>query len=272
MKTAVILTGGGANAAFQVGALEFLTKRLEMEWDIYLGISAGALNAVMAAQGDVDRLVDIWSGLDSHRKIYRKPPLSYAVYLRRYWKYNNSPLRDLIRENVDVERLNARGRVVRVCATCWDTGEPRWFGPEEDGFLDAVIASTSIPFYFKMRQIGNNRYFDGGLTTAVAVDDALKLGAEKIVLILASPRCLPREMSPIVSAHLMGERTIEIMLHQLRETRLSLHGKMEERGDLVVIAPERKFSRTIKFSRDHIFEAMEHGWTEAREKWLYQKL
>jgi len=269
---ALNLTGGGANAAFQAKAIEYLTKKGGMDWDIYLGMSAGALNAVMAAQGDIDKLIEIWSSIDSYRWVYKKNPFGYIVYLWRYWKYNNSPLYDLIKKNVDVEKLIASGKTVKVCTTCWETGEARWFGPEHENFIDAVVASASMPFYFPMRWIGDKRYYDGGLTRALAIDDAIKLGATSVTLILASPRRIQREHAIVVTPHVMGERTIDIMINRMREIKLAEYREMEKRGDLVVIAPSRKFSSTIKFDGEKIFEAMESGWAEAQDKCLEKSL
>src|SRR5437762_12813022 len=68
---AVMLTGGGARAAYQVGLLRGLARHFpELEFQIVTGVSAGAINAVYLAamQGNlahrVDQLHDLWRTLE----------------------------------------------------------------------------------------------------------------------------------------------------------------------------------------------------------------
>lgn len=68
---ALVLTGGGARAAYQVGALRCLARRMpKLKLDIITGVSAGALNALFLASrqgtltGIIDELCDIWNNLE----------------------------------------------------------------------------------------------------------------------------------------------------------------------------------------------------------------
>jgi NTE family protein len=67
---AVVLTGGGARAAYQVGFLRILAREFpQMAPGILTGVSAGGINAAyLAAHADpfpdrLDRLADVWTGL-----------------------------------------------------------------------------------------------------------------------------------------------------------------------------------------------------------------
>ena len=68
---ALVLTGGGARAAYQVGVLRCLARQLpETRLDIISGVSAGAINAVFLASRHgpladvVEELCDVWRGLE----------------------------------------------------------------------------------------------------------------------------------------------------------------------------------------------------------------
>lgn len=68
---ALVLTGGGARAAYQVGVMRCLARRLpKMKLDIITGVSAGAINALFLASrhgaltGIVDELCDVWNTLE----------------------------------------------------------------------------------------------------------------------------------------------------------------------------------------------------------------
>ena len=50
MNRALILGGGGARGAYQVGMLDVLVNELELDFQIMRGVSIGALNAAFLAQ------------------------------------------------------------------------------------------------------------------------------------------------------------------------------------------------------------------------------
>lgn len=70
---AVMLTGGGARAAYQVGLLRGLARHFPaLRFPIITGVSAGAINAIFLASNEgtlpdqVEQLTDLWSELECH--------------------------------------------------------------------------------------------------------------------------------------------------------------------------------------------------------------
>lgn len=61
-KRVLILSGGGSKEAFQAGVIDNLIKDGWMP-DAVAGISVGALNGLMVATGQADKLVPIWEDL-----------------------------------------------------------------------------------------------------------------------------------------------------------------------------------------------------------------
>lgn len=67
-KYALVLSGGGFNGAFQLGALNYLERNWKqitglstpMYFDIIAGVSAGALNGAMIAMNKITLLNDLW--------------------------------------------------------------------------------------------------------------------------------------------------------------------------------------------------------------------
>jgi NTE family protein len=89
-QTAVVLTGGGARAAYQVGFLRCLANRMpEKSFPVLTGVSAGAINATcMAAhKGDLSdaavQLTDLWSGLNPDQ-VFRVDGASLAGNVLRW--------------------------------------------------------------------------------------------------------------------------------------------------------------------------------------------
>jgi NTE family protein len=131
---ALVLTGGGARAAYQVGALNAIAEIVastrrgtrESPFDIFAGISAGAINAVSIATGAdefpvaVERLADIWRGLSPDR-VYRTDARGLVSIGSRWIKdlsaggllgpskinylLDTEPLRELLAETLPVSRL-----------------------------------------------------------------------------------------------------------------------------------------------------------------------
>lgn len=74
----LVLSGGGARAAYQVGVLSAIadisaSAKVENPFNIYSGVSAGAINACMLAgtphsfKGAVDNLISLWSNIKSEQ-------------------------------------------------------------------------------------------------------------------------------------------------------------------------------------------------------------
>ncbi len=85
-KTALVLSGGGARGAYQVGVIQALSSlfddwKIPHPFPIYTGVSAGAINtSFMASHADdfsngAKQLVDLWSQLTSEQ-VFRTDALS----------------------------------------------------------------------------------------------------------------------------------------------------------------------------------------------------
>ena len=159
-KAGLVLTGGGARAAYQVGVLEAIAdirKRCGAQHEpnpfpIITGTSAGAINASALACGADDfdatvrAMVDAWRNFHAHQ-VYRADSLgvlrtgaSWLTLLSLGWLIakwrrlkpksllDNAPLRDLLRSMVPLERLPdfiAQGHVhaLAVTASSYSSGE-----------------------------------------------------------------------------------------------------------------------------------------------------
>jgi NTE family protein len=129
IKTALVLPGGGARGAFQVGVLKALADALprgcKNPFPIISGTSAGAINAVVLASRAahfsraIAELEHVWGNFRSHQ-VYKTDHLTMlksslhwlAAIVLGGWivgtprsLLNNAPLRDLLQRNVDFSRI-----------------------------------------------------------------------------------------------------------------------------------------------------------------------
>jgi NTE family protein len=159
-RTGLLLTGGGARAAYQVGVLEALAeirrqcgaKDQPNPFPIIAGTSAGAINAAALACGSddfdaaVQRIADVWRNFHA-QQVYRADSLGIARtgaswltllsvgWLLARWRrlrprslLDNTPLQELLRAMVPLERvpgLVADGHLhaLAVTASSYSSGE-----------------------------------------------------------------------------------------------------------------------------------------------------
>jgi NTE family protein len=144
-RTALVLSGGGARAAYEVGVLKALRQRAAPQqrspFSIFCGVSGGAINATsLAIAADdfgagVDALESFWSALHAE-DVYRADPWDVAVSGGRWlaalsagWLFgsaprgllDNSPLERLLAEQLDfghLEKVVASQSLRALSLTC----------------------------------------------------------------------------------------------------------------------------------------------------------
>ncbi len=187
------LQGGGSHGAFTWGVLDRLLEDKRIEIEAISGTSAGAMNAVVVADGIMRNgrdgaraaLEEFWTAVS---KAARGSPIQRSpidVFMGN-WSLDNSPsylfldllnrvaspyqlnplninpLRDLIATQVDFDRVRSCDRVkIFVSATNVETGRVKVFKRSELT-PDAVMASACLPFVFQAVEIEGVPYWDGG--------------------------------------------------------------------------------------------------------------
>ncbi len=108
MKKALILSGGGARGAFQVGVWKYLR---EINWnpDLICGTSIGAVNAAAIGSGmSVERLIHVWKS-HNRSEIYRLKGLHFLKSLHRGKPlksvFDTAPLRAILTRHLNLEAL-----------------------------------------------------------------------------------------------------------------------------------------------------------------------
>ena len=187
------LQGGGAHGALTWGVLDRLLEDERIEIATLSGTSAGAMNAVVVAEGldcagrrgAREALADFWKAVSEaalmspiQRSLWDRMTNSYALdrsfsYLffehltRQFSPYelnpmNINPLRDLVASRVNFDHVNHCTDIrVFVTATNVRTGRGRTFTQPELS-VDTVMASACLPFLFQAVEIDGEAYWDGG--------------------------------------------------------------------------------------------------------------
>ncbi len=187
------LQGGGAHGAFTWGVLDRLLEDERIEIDAISRTSAGAMNAVVLADGlmaggregarealrrfwsrvsnaagNNTMLHDAWRLFFGNWSLQGSPLHLYLDWVSRSlspYQLNPldiNPLRDIVAAEVDFERVRACDKVrLFVSATNVRTGKLKEFRQPELS-ADVVMASACLPLVFRAVEIEGEAYWDGG--------------------------------------------------------------------------------------------------------------
>jgi len=174
-KAGLVLTGGGARAAYQVGVLkavrELLPRPEKNPFPILCGTSAGAINAATLAvfadnfDAAVAELVEVWEHFHVHH-VYRSDPIGIARVGARWLRalmllsrrtptslLDNSPLAEMVSRNLDFGRIQEnidKGFLFAVSITCsgYSSGQSVSFyqgGPGTDAWERTQRVGAAMP-------------------------------------------------------------------------------------------------------------------------------
>lgn len=191
-RDVVVLSGGGASGAAQVGMLQVLLEH-GIRPAAFVGTSVGALNAsAIAYDATPDRarwLGERWIGLRG-RDIFAERVFGKAAHLIRRHPYLYSP-RNLARLITDwapgVTRLEDLATPVRVVTTDLSTGAPTY---RDTGDLTrTLLASTALPAMFPPVELADQTtgatslHVDGGVADLVPVSGAVGLCPTRVFVL-----------------------------------------------------------------------------------------
>ena len=200
-ETALVLGGGGAKGAYEVGAIAALDE-LGIKAGSVFGTSVGALHAAMYAQGSMDAAAALWDNIrlsdvvseeslaiaDDAENIFDHPE-KLLEFITRYAQKKGvdvSPLMDILHKLIDEDKIRRSGVHLGIVTTCFPSlamVEKRLEEMETGSLIDWLMASASCFPIFPMKQVGGDRYIDGGFCDNTPVEMAVRSGARDIVAI-----------------------------------------------------------------------------------------
>ena len=247
------LQGGGALGAYTWGALDRLLEDERIEIAAISGSSAGAMCAVVLAEGLEQGgragaragLRGFWEGVAhaGRNNPYRRTPM--MAFLNSFtpaWLQNTylaqwadiasrvsspydfnplniNPLKEVLEELVDFERVRASTAIeLFIGATNVETGRIRVFTNKELT-ADHLIASACLPQVFQAVEIDGTPYWDGGFMGNPALFPLFDVKATRDILIVqVNP--IVRQGAPRTAADIIA-RVNEITFNAslLRELR-----------------------------------------------------
>lgn len=189
---AIVMSGGGAKGAFQVGVLDELARR-GITFDTFAGVSTGAIQALGGAQGDLPGLLAAWTGLRGNRDVFTKKPLGVAGALFGADSlYDPAPIRARIKAFANDAKLRATGKKLRLGVVSLTSGLFRSIDETTPGIHNWVYASSAQPPYFPpltTRAVDGReeQWVDGGVRDVTPLGAALDTRPRAVLVVMTQP-------------------------------------------------------------------------------------
>jgi NTE family protein len=216
------LQGGGSHGAFTWGVLDRLLEEPQLSIVAISGTSAGAMNAAVLADGwteagaegarcalnqywqrvsraaafsplrrsPLDRLMGRWT-LDTSPAYIAMDLMSRVLSPYDLNPLNLNPLRDILIESIDFDRLARSPIKLFITATNVRTGRGRIFRNDQIT-ADVLLASACLPTMFRAVEIGGEAYWDGGFAGNPTITPLVRESdAHDTILVQINPRERP---------------------------------------------------------------------------------
>lgn len=271
----IVLEGGGARGAYQIGAWKALLEA-GVKISAIAGTSVGALNGALICMGDIEKAEKIWNEITYSRvmdvddtwmeelfgreKSFREI-ISEVVRHLSDGGVDITPLRNLIRENIDEKKIRESG--IEFCLLTFSVSQMKEMDISihdiPEGMLEDFLLASAYLIGFKNEKLHGQTYVDGGMVNNVPTNSLIKRGYENLIQIrIYGPGRKPR-VRP----------TEETVIYE--------------------IAPSVKLGSIIEFDSRRSRQNMKIGYYDAkrmlygligriyyieqtREKWYYEKI
>lgn len=198
-RTALVLGGGGARGAYQIGAWQAL-QELGIDFQIITGTSVGALNGALILQDDLPAAQELWRRMNTDQVLQFPEAAKDSKSLGELLGQVNSltvtalrengasvePLLNLMKEKFSAEKMAASDKELYTTATHlpdFKEVHHHFNKQQELAELPWLIASASFYPAMKTTEIDGELYMDGGYRNNLPEDLAIEAGARECLLI-----------------------------------------------------------------------------------------
>ncbi|MEN9441022.1 MAG: hypothetical protein RLZ33_1099 [Bacteroidota bacterium] len=182
-KKALIIQGGGFRTGFSAGVLDAFIEKEYNPFDIYAGVSGGAIAASYFLQQEKRKCLEAMfcltdnSRFINYRNLVRSKPVMDVDFFREISS-------DLVPLDISKVIANSKDKKVGIVMTNANNGNPHYHEPTQETWIDALIASSSMPLVTKGAQpIGDDDFMDGAWSDSLPVKWAVEQGATDILII-----------------------------------------------------------------------------------------
>lgn len=198
MKRALVLSGGGAKGAYQIGVWKALRK-LKIDFHIVTGTSVGALNGTFMVQDDYHRAKRLWKKMNfkfvfDGEVLKQYNDCKTTTDMMQMFGYNFlknggmdvQNLENLVVHYFSPKKFFASNRDFGISTYNFTDMKPvkiKKCDLNNENVVDYIMASSCCFPAFRMRKIGTKKYIDGGVFDYIPINLAIDLGADEIIAV-----------------------------------------------------------------------------------------
>ncbi len=202
---ALILAGGGAKGAYQIGVWKALRGfGADKLIGGVSGTSVGALNGALYVTGEYRKAVRVWSDIrhddiltpsqvkqdmdksEAFLSLFKKEAFSWV----KSGVFSREGLSSIIRDNLNFKAIRKSPLPFYVTLFNKKTFSAEYFSITSDASDEYIekllLASSAIPFVFPSEEIGGNSYYDGGVVDNCPIKPLYKDGFRKFIVVWLS--------------------------------------------------------------------------------------
>ena len=210
----LVLEGGGARGAYQIGAWKAL-REAGVKINAIAGTSVGALNGALISMGDMEKAEKIWNEIryshvmdvdDDWMEGFFGKEISFREIIPEIVRrisdggVDITPLRELIHENIDEKQIRESG--IDFCLLTFSVSQMKEIDISihdiPEGMLEDFLLASAYLFGFKNEKLHGQTYVDGGIINNVPTNSLIKRGYDDLIQIRIygpgrKPRVKPTE-------------------------------------------------------------------------------
>lgn len=189
---AIVLSGGGAKGAYEVGVWKAL-KKLKIKYQIVTGTSIGAINGMMMTQNEFYKCIRLWKNIN-FEKLYDDFEYTddvmtiYKNYLDKIIAggIDTHKIEKIINDNYKPYKLYNSHISFGVVSFNVSDRKPVYSttrNTKPSMLKKYILASATCYPAFKPTKIGPDTYIDGGFYDNMPLNLAIELGADEIIAV-----------------------------------------------------------------------------------------
>ena len=191
---ALVLSGGGAKGAYQLGAWKAL-KKLKIDFDIVTGTSIGAINGLFIVENKYHTLKKLWLKKDMYKyfgeelKELNNKKKALHIYKKNFLTgtgIDTDKFEHIIKKNIDIDKLYNSNIKYGLITYNISNKKPEIIEKDnkhKDNIIDYAIASASAFPILEPKEINNKKYIDGGYYDNLPINLAIDMGADEVIAI-----------------------------------------------------------------------------------------
>ena len=190
----LVFSGGGSKGSYEVGVWKAL-RHMHIKIDIVTGTSIGALNGVMLTQKQFHKCQKLWENID-YNQLFEEDfsnlsgktnvYLNYAKAFLKNGGMTTKRIEKLIEDAINVKKFYSSKINYGLVTFDITNRIPHQLEKKDiprEKLKEYVLASATCFPAFKVKDIDNKKFIDGGYYDNLPINFAIDLGATNIIAV-----------------------------------------------------------------------------------------